>query len=115
MLAPMMAGRGRSRTRRSGGEESFMDKFLIEVEHESETFACARAVKMLFTAGAHFITHTDWGCKDGVHKGWIVVELDSKEEARSILPPAYRAQAKIVKLNKFSLDELDELLKYHAG
>lgn len=92
-----------------------MERFLIEVEHEAETIACANAIKILYTAGAHFITHTDWGCKDGVHKGWLIVEVDSKEEARSILPPAYRAEARIVKLNKFSVEEIDDLLKYHGG
>jgi hypothetical protein len=31
------------------------------------------------------------------------------------VPPAYRARARIVGLNKFSLEELDELLKDHGG
>jgi hypothetical protein len=92
-----------------------MPRFLIEVDHEAEPVACARAVKILYTAGAHFMTHTDWGCRDGVHKGWMIVELESKEEARSILPPSYRSDARIVQLNKFSLEELDELLTHHEG
>jgi hypothetical protein len=37
----------------------------------------------------------------------------TKEEARAILPPAYRSQATIVKLNKFSLDQIDEVLSQH--
>jgi hypothetical protein len=41
------------------------------------------------------------------------VEVDSKEEARSILPPAYRSQAKIVELSKFTLEEIDEILRHH--
>ena len=92
-----------------------MPRFLIEVEHEPEEIACARAVKILFTAGAHFMTHTDWGCKDGIHKGWIIVDLESKDEARSILPPAYRSEARIVQLNSFSLEEIDDLLSHHRG
>lgn len=92
-----------------------MPRFLIEVEHEEEVVACARAIKILFTAGSHFMTHSEWGCKDGVHKGWITVDMDSKEEVRRVLPPAYRKQAKIVELNKFSLEELDDLLSHHKA
>jgi len=90
-----------------------MDKFLIEVPHEAEKMACARAAQILLTTGSHFLTNADFGCSDGVHKSWIIAEMGSKEEARSMLPPAYRSQATIVKLNKFSVKELDALLGHH--
>ena len=57
--------------------------------------------------------YSDFGCLDGEHKGWLIVEVESKEEARSILPPAFRSQANIVKLNKFTIEEIDELLRHH--
>ena len=90
-----------------------MARFLIEVPHEAEHEACLRAVRILLTSGSHFLTHSDFGCLDGEHKGWLIVEVESKEEARSILPPAFRSQASIVKLNKFTIEEIDELLRYH--
>jgi hypothetical protein len=90
-----------------------MPRFLIAVSHESERVACARAVEVFLRTGSHFLTHADWGCKDGEHKAWIIAELESKDEARSILPPAFRAQAKITQLNSFSLEEIDEILYYH--
>lgn len=92
-----------------------MPRFLIEIPHEAETVACAKAVRVLLATGSHFLTHADWGCMDGVHKGWIIVEVDSKDEARRILPPAYRAQADIVLLNKFGLQEIDDLLRHHKS
>ncbi len=90
-----------------------MARFLIEVPHEAEKVACARAIRILLTTGSHFLTHADYGCLDGEHKAWIIVEVESREEARSILPAAYRSQAKIVELNKFTLEEIDELLRHH--
>ena len=90
-----------------------MARFLIEVPHEAEKVECARAVQILLRTGSHFMTHADWGCLDGVHKGWIIIELESKQEARSILPPAYRSQAKIVELNKFTMEEIEEILLHH--
>jgi len=90
-----------------------MPKFLIEVPHESDVLSCARAIKVLLESGSHFLTHADFGCHDGVHKGWIVVDVDSKDEARNMLPVAYRREATIVELCKFGLDELDDLIKHH--
>ena len=91
-----------------------MARFLIEVPHEAEKVACTLAVRILLTTGSHFLTHADFGCLDGEHKAWITVEGESKEEVRSILPPTYRSQAKIVKLNKFTLEEIEEILRQHG-
>lgn len=92
-----------------------MARFFIEVPHESETVACARAVQIFLKTGSHFLSKADWGCRDGVHKAWMTVEVDSKEEALRILPSAYRPQAKIVQLHKFTLAEIDEILRHHQG
>lgn len=90
-----------------------MPKFLIEVPHEAEEVACIKAIQILFDYGSHFITNADFGCSDGVHKTWLNVEVDTKEEARMVIRPAYREIATIVKLNKFSPEQLDDLLKMH--
>jgi hypothetical protein len=92
-----------------------MARFLIEVPHDAETVACARVVEIFLKTGSHFVTHADWGCKDGDHKAWIIAEAASKEEARFILPSAFRAQAKIVQLNKFAMAEIDEVLRQHGN
>jgi hypothetical protein len=92
-----------------------MAKFLIEVPHEQEERACALAVQLLLKTGSHYLTHAEWGCLDGVHKGWLIVDVDSKEEARRTLPPVYRPRATIVQLNKFTLEEIDEILRHHPG
>ena len=91
-----------------------MPKFLIEVTHEEEYLACAQIVESFLNYGSHFATKADWGCKDGVHKAWITIDTNTKDDARNILPPAYRAQATIIELNKFSMAEIDEILLQHA-
>jgi len=90
-------------------------RYLIEVSHEADEKACAVAIEILLRTGSHYLTNAEWGCMDGDHRGWIIVEADSREEARSVLPPLYRPQARIVKLNRFSLDEIDEILRHHAA
>ncbi len=88
-------------------------RFLIEVPHEKTPTACARAIDVFLRTGSHFLSRADWGCKDGVHKAWMVVEVDSKDEARGIVPPAFRAQAKIVQLNTWTMEEIEDILHLH--
>jgi hypothetical protein len=90
-------------------------RFLIEVPHEATREACIQAVQTLLGTGSHFLTRADWGCKDGEHKAWIIVEVGSKDEARGIVPPAFRSQAKVVQLNAFTLEEIQGMLRDHQG
>lgn len=92
-----------------------MAKFLIEVPHAEETEACARVVHIFLKTGSHFLSHAEWGCMDGEHKAWIIADVADKEEACGIVPPQFRSQARVTRLNKFSLDQVEEILqKYHA-
>jgi hypothetical protein len=92
-----------------------MTRFLIEVPHEADVAECTRAVEVFLSTGSHFLSNADWGCLDGVHKAWITLEADDKEEARLVVPPAYRHQTRIVALNKFTLEDIDEIRRYHRG
>ena len=87
-----------------------MQQFLIEVPHPEESLECARIVKVFLSTGSHFLTHADWGCMDGVHSAWLIVEAANKEEARMVVPPQFRSQAKIIGLNKFKLDQIEAIL-----
>jgi hypothetical protein len=87
-----------------------MPQFLIEVPHPEETSACARIVKVFLSTGSHFLTHADWGCMDGVHSAWLIVDAGNKEGARMVVPPQFRSQAKIVGLNKFKLEQIEAIL-----
>ena len=91
-----------------------MPKFLIEVPHEEEFMACAQVVESFLNYGSHFATRADWGCKDGVHKAWITIDAHNREEARNILPPAYRTQATVLQLNNFTREEIEEILREHG-
>ncbi len=87
-----------------------MPRYLIELTHEDEHDACVRALRAIEQYGAHFVTHADWGCHDGIHCGWLVVELDSREEAMMVVPPEFRPEARIVELNRFTREEIASLI-----
>jgi hypothetical protein len=88
-------------------------RFLIEVPHEATTVACARVVEVFLKSGSHFLSRAEWGCKDGEHKAWMIVDVESKEDAGRIVPPAFRTQAKIVQLNTFTMEEIEDILRLH--
>src|SRR5689334_6598884 len=91
-----------------------MPQFLIEVPHPEETLACARIVKVFLSTGSHYLTHADWGCMDGVHSAWMVVEVANKEEALHIVPAAFRHEARITRVTHFKLDKIEETIRRHT-
>jgi hypothetical protein len=92
-----------------------MARYLLEVEHSAEALECLRAIQIFLKTGSHYLTHAEWGCKDGDHKAWMIVDVDTKQDALTILPPAYRTKAKVVGLTKFALPEIEEALQYHTA
>ncbi len=90
-------------------------RFLIEVPHEANAIACLRAAQVFLKTGSHFLSHADWGCMDGEHKAWIIADVDSKDMALAIVPPAFRSHAKIVQLNGFTLDQVEGMLRQHQA
>ena len=90
-----------------------MARYLIEVPHEPDFQACVRAVQVFLATGSHLLTHADWGCMDGQHCAWIIADVNSKDEARYLVPSAFRADARIIGLNKFSMEILDSIMNHH--
>jgi len=92
-----------------------MEKFLIEVPHGGDKASCVQAIKVFLTSGSHLITHADWGCKDEEHKAWLTVEVENKEEAMRLVPPAFRDKTKIIKLHQFTREDVGlSVMEDHA-
>jgi hypothetical protein len=92
-----------------------MPRFLVEVPHDNTKEACDRAIQLFQSTGSHFVTNADWGCGDNVHNAWFVAEVDSREEALSLLPPLFRRVAKVVALEKLSSTDLQRVRDEHMG
>ncbi len=90
-----------------------MEKFLIEVPHEETESECINAVRIFYQTGSHFLTNAEWGCEDGEHKAWLLVDVENKDQARQILPSAFRSKAKIIRIKKFTRQEMEELIRVH--
>ena len=87
-----------------------MPRFLIEIPHESEHAACVRALDALSQYGSHFITNASWGCAAGVHCGYLITELDSREDAPRMVPPQFRHEARIVEVEHYTKEKIETLI-----
>jgi hypothetical protein len=79
-----------------------MDRYLIILPHTDEE--CVRALKQVEAIG--MITHFDWGCKDNDHTGYVCLEAESRNEALLSVPSADRPRARVIKMNKFSPEDV---------
>ena len=92
-----------------------MNKFLVQVPHPEDKLGCAKAINVFMQSGSHYLTHAEYGCEDGQHCAWMIVDAESREEVSMIIPPAYRDETVIVKLSRFSTAEIEETIKSHGG
>jgi hypothetical protein len=82
-----------------------MDRYLIETPHDAVD--CHMILNELQNRG--YLYNFEWGCADGVHCGWAIVEAESEQQARMIVPSVVRKDARIVRLLKFDMNEAGEI------
>lgn len=79
-----------------------MDRYIVIIPHTAEE--CVQALQQVESIGT--ITHFDWGCKDGEHTGWAIIEADNKAEAMLTVPTIQRRKARVFKLNRFDSEDV---------
>lgn len=82
-----------------------MDRFLVISPHTKGD--CVKALKEIHAVG--YITHFDWGCMDGDHTGWLVLEAENAQQALMVVPTVQRQNAKVIKLVKFSPQDVEAM------
>lgn len=78
-----------------------------EIPHDADEASCKAAYKVFAETGSHYLTHADFGCADGIHNAWFVIEADDHDEARLVAPPAYRNNTRVTKVKQYAMTELD--------
>jgi hypothetical protein len=92
-----------------------MPRFFIEVPHEEDKLACAKAIHVFQQSGSHLLTNAEWGCRDGDHCALLMVEADSRADVLGIIPPAYRADSRVVELRRFTPEYIQKIIDEHEG
>ena len=88
-----------------------MPRFLIEIQHADDFEGCVKALDAIVNFGSHLVTNAEFGCEDGEHCGWLIVEVDTRAEALQMIPPQLRDGARIVQLKKWSREEIEAMTK----
>ena len=79
-----------------------MDRYLIISPHTAAT--CIDVLMDVMQSG--YVTHFEWGCQDGDHTGYVIIEASDKKEALMVVPSLYRVEARAVRLNTYSQEEV---------
>jgi hypothetical protein len=89
-------------------------KYLIEVSHGADIKSCLMIFRVFRETGSHFLTNAEWGCKEGEHKAWFIIEADNREIAFNIVPYALRRDVKVTELSRFSMDDVRTMMAEHG-
>lgn len=85
------------------------DKYMIMAPHTAEE--CLQALDEMAASKSDVLSHFYWGCQAGDHTGYAIIEADSESDARGMLPASQQKSARIVKLDKFTKEQIESFHK----
>ncbi len=81
-----------------------MARYLIESPHT--VGECLRALDEIIGRDPALLAKYDFACMSGEHTGYVIVEAGSESEARENVPSFLRGKARIVKVDKFTPEQI---------
>jgi len=79
-------------------------RWLIVTSHTPEK--CLADLDAVMASKPEMLDRIEWGCKGGDHTGYVIVEAGNEQAARQMLPTPMQATARVIKLNRFTADEI---------
>ena len=77
--------------------------YLVISTHDPDQ--CIHTLDQFADAGKSLKTF-DFGCKSGDHTAYAILPAASEEDARNTLPPPMRAAARVIRLDRFTSDQI---------
>lgn len=84
-------------------------KYLIQSPHTKQE--CLRELDEISAKGQKTLGQFFWGCGQGDHTGYAIVDAKSAGEARGLVPEFIREKASIIELVQFSPEQIKSLHK----
>ena len=81
-----------------------LSTFLIISPHTADQ--CLATLDAVSATGKGALAKWDWGCMSGDHTGYMITHAADETAALKMVPESIRAQAKAIKLNKFTAEQL---------
>ena len=83
--------------------------YLVESPHTAD--GCLKALDDISAMGPKALDKWEFGCAAGEHVGWAIVTASDEQAALAYVPASIRDQARVHKLNKFTLAQV---LAFHG-
>lgn len=81
-----------------------MARYLIAVPHAPGE--CLRALDDVLARGPEDLARYEWGCGDGGHTGYALVQAGSKAAVEAEIPAFLRPRARIVELSTYTPEQV---------
>jgi hypothetical protein len=85
-----------------------MARYVVETPHTAEE--CLRNLDEISAKGDDTLSKFDFGCHSGVHTGFATIEAGNDTDVRRMLPTFLRDRARVVKVDK---ETIDQIRSYH--
>lgn len=92
--------------------EGTMERYFVESPHTPQE--CLRALDEILAKGPGNLAKYEWGCAAGDHTGYAIVEARNDSEVKETIPDFLRGKARVVKLNRFTPEQIREYHKKSA-
>ena len=102
--AAMMLALPAAADRASSSSSSGSMRYLIITSHTPEK--CLADLDAVLASKPDMLDRIEWGCKGGDHTGYLIVDAPTEQAARQMLPAPMQAGARVVKLSRFSADDI---------
>jgi hypothetical protein len=89
------------------GEKS--NVYLVQLKHTPEQ--CMTTLNDIKDKGEAFLSKFEWGCMSGEHNAYAFLEGKSEADVKSMLPKDVQATAKVLKVEKFTAGQIENLHK----
>lgn len=106
-LAAVMLSLPAAADRASSASSSGSMRYLIMTSHTPEK--CLADLDAVAGSKPEMLDRIEWGCKGGDHTGYVIVEAPNEQAARQMLPAPMQATARVIKLHRFSADDIRSL------
>ena len=84
-----------------------MARYLLTCPHTPED--CVPDLDSILGHSQELLNRFEWGCTDGEHVGWAIVEAGNESVARMLLPVSIRQKASVRQVTKFTPQDIKNL------
>ncbi len=89
------------------GKGDAMARYMIASRHEPEE--CLRALDEEFAKGSGILDKFVYGCREGDHTGYAIVEAKKLSDALALVPDFLQESACVTKVDKFTPADIRSL------